>query len=91
MRTPKGMFIVISIMILLDFYVFNVLQSVSHAAAGDTKTIVYVIYWIIAFLAITGLVIFISTEPDFLSKKIRTYFFARKLHHFQRNCSKSKQ
>ena len=76
MRTPKGMFIVISIMILLDFYVFNVLQSVSHAAAGDTKNIIYVIYWIIAFLAITGLVIFISTDADFLSKKIRTYFFA---------------
>ena len=76
MRTPKGMFIIISIMILLDFYVFNVLQFVSYSAGVNTKTLLYAIYWIIAFLAITGLVIFISTDADFLSKKIRTYFFA---------------
>ena len=76
MRTPKGMFIIISIMALLDFYVFNPLQFVSHATEGNTKTIIYVIYWIIAFLAVTGLVIFISTDSDSLSKKIRTYFFA---------------
>ena len=76
MRTPKGMFIIISIMILLDFYVFNALQSVGYAFAGYAKTIIYVTYWIITFLAVTGLVIFISTDADFLSKKIRTYFFA---------------
>lgn len=76
MRTPKGMFIIILVMILLDFYVFNVLQSVTHSAAGNTKTIIYVLYWMIAFFAVSGLVIFISTEADFLSKKIRTYFFA---------------
>ncbi len=76
MRTPKGMIIIISVMILLDFYVFNTLQSVSQAVAVNTRTIIYVVYWLIAILAVIGLVVFISTEADFLSKKIRAYLFA---------------
>lgn len=76
MRTRKGMFIVISIMILLDFYVFNALQFISHGAGGDLKALIYTAYWVAAFLVLSGLTIIALTEPDFFSRKIRTYFFA---------------
>ena len=76
MRTPLGTTIIISIMILLDFYVFSALQSVSASASEKTRTIIYVLYWTIAVLAIAGLVLFIFTDANFMSKKVRTYLFA---------------
>ncbi len=76
MRTPFGTFIIILIMILLDIYVFMAIKSVTHSASSRLRSIIYVIYWIIAVVAIAGLVLFIFTGPEFLPKKVRTYLFA---------------
>lgn len=76
MRTPMGTAIVISIMILLDFYIFAAIKSVSQGASEKTKSIIYVFYWLIAIAALLGLVLFIFTDRNFMPKKIRTYFFA---------------
>ncbi|HSV09812.1 MAG TPA: metallophosphoesterase [Hanamia sp.] len=76
MRTPFGTFIIILIMILLDIYVFMAIKSVSHSASSRLRTAIYFIYWIIAIVAIAGLLLFIFTGPEFLPKKVRTYLFA---------------
>ncbi len=76
MRTPVGISVIVSIMILLDFYVFSALQSVSASASEKTRMIIYVLYWTIAILAIAGLVLFVFTDATFMSKKVRTYLFA---------------
>lgn len=76
MRTPMGAAIIISIMILLDFYVFSALKSISHGVSEKTKAFIYVLYWVIAITALAGLIVFIFTDRNFMSKKIRTYFFA---------------
>lgn len=76
MRTPMGTTIIISIMILLDFYVFSALQSVSASASEKTRTVIFVLYWMVAILAVAGLVLFIFTDATFMSKKVRTYLFA---------------
>lgn len=76
MRTPMGTAIVISIMILLDFYIFAAIKSVSQGASDKTKSIIYIFYWLIAIAALLGLVLFIFTDRNFMPKKIRTYFFA---------------
>ena len=76
MRTPFGTFIIILIMILLDIYVFMALKSVSNSASSRLRTIIYVIYWLIAIVAIAGFLLFIFTGPEFLPKKVRTYLFA---------------
>ena len=76
MRTPLGTAIIISIMILLDFYVFSGLHSVLGSASAKTQTIIYVLYWLVVLLAMAGLVLFIFTDPSFMTKKVRTYLFA---------------
>ncbi len=76
MRTPVGATIIVSIMILLDFYVFSALQSVSASASEKTRTVIFVLYWMVTILAIAGLVLFIFTDATFMSKKVRTYLFA---------------
>ena len=73
MRTPFGTFIIILIMILLDIYVFMALKSVSNSASSRLRTIIYVIYWSIAIVAIAGLLLFVFTGPEFLPKKVRNY------------------
>ena len=76
MRTPMGTTVIVSIMILLDFYVFSALQAVSASASEKTRAVIFVLYWIVAISAIAGLVLFIFTDAAFMSKKIRTYLFA---------------
>lgn len=76
MRTPFGTFIIIVIMILLDIYVFMAIKSVSHSLSSKIRTVVFSVYWLIAIVAIAGLLLFIFTGPEFLPKKIRTYLFA---------------
>lgn len=76
MRTPFGSFIVIIIMILLDFYVFMAIKSVCHSASSKMRTFLFSAYWLVSVIAIVGLLIFIFTGPDFLPKKVRTYLFA---------------
>ena len=75
MRTPLGTTIIISIMILLDFYVFSALQSVSRQLLKKTKQLFMFCTGDCCF-AIAGLVLFIFTDATFMSKKVRTYLFA---------------
>ena len=76
MRTPLGTTIIVSIMILLDFYVFSAIQAVSASASEKTRMTISIIYWTIAVVAIAGLILFVFTDVTFMSKKIRTYLFA---------------
>jgi hypothetical protein len=76
MRTPIGAIIFISIILLLDTYVFQAVKAVCQGLSPKAKTIVYSIYWGITVLAIVGFLLFVFTEQQFLGKKVRTYLFA---------------
>ncbi|MEI2749653.1 MAG: metallophosphoesterase [Ferruginibacter sp.] len=76
MRTPTGVIIFISLMLLLDLYVFQVVKSVCQSASPKTKTIVYSIYWGLTILAVAGFLLFVFSEQQFLGKRVRTYLFA---------------
>ncbi len=76
MRTPIGVFIFISVMLLLDLYFFQAVKNVSQNLSPRAKTIVYAIYWSITILAVVGFLLFVYTEQQFFGKKVRTYLFA---------------
>lgn len=76
MRTPMGTLIIVSIMLFLDFYVFSALKSITQGASEKTRAFIYILYWAIAITALAGLILFIFTDRNFMSKKVRTYFFA---------------
>ena len=76
MRTPVGVTIFIAIMLLLDSYVFQAVKSVSQMASPKTKTIIYIIYWLLSLLAIVSFLIFAFGNPDFMGKKVKTYLFS---------------
>ncbi len=76
MRTPLGAFIVVTIMVLLDLYVFLAIKTVSQSASARTRTLIYSGFWVLSTLAVIGFLLFVFTGPDFLPKKFRTYLFA---------------
>lgn len=76
MRSPLGVIIFISLMLLLDWYVFQAVRLVAHSASARNRSVVHFFYWGFTLLAIAGFLMFVFTEPSFLGKKIRTYLFA---------------
>jgi uncharacterized protein len=76
MRTPLGVLIFISIMLVLDTYVFQAVKAVSNSVSPKAKAVIFFIYWSITALAIISFLLFIYTGQDFLGKKVRTYLFA---------------
>lgn len=76
MRTPLGAFIVVTVMLLLDYYVFIAIKTVSHSASSRARAIIFSIYWIISIMAIISFLVFVFSNPDLLSRKTRSYLFA---------------
>lgn len=76
MRTPLGVIIFISIMLLLDTYVFQAIKAVSQNASPKTKVIIFSVYWAVTTIAILGFLFFVYTDQAFLGKKFRTFLFA---------------
>jgi predicted MPP superfamily phosphohydrolase len=76
MRTPIGVIVFISMMVLLDTYFFQAVKNVAQNLSPKTKTVIYTVYWSITILAVIGFLLFVYTEQNFLGKKVRTYLFA---------------
>jgi uncharacterized protein len=76
MRSNIGVIIFLSIMLLLDLYVFQAVKVVSQNLNPKTKTLVYGIFWGITVLAVIGYLLFIYTEQSYLGRKTRTYLFS---------------
>ena len=76
MRTPIGAFVFICFMLLLDLYVFQAVKAVSQNSGTKTRSIIYIIFWTLSFLAVIGFLLFVFTEQQFIGKKVRAYLFA---------------
>jgi predicted MPP superfamily phosphohydrolase len=76
MRSPIGVIIFIGIMLILDTYVFQAVKTVLQNSGPRTRAIVYAVYWGVTLFAVSGFLLFVFTEQQFLGKKIRTYLFA---------------
>ena len=76
MRSPIGVFIFVLVMLILDSYIFQAIKTVCQSASPKTKSIVYIIYWTITVLAVTGFLVFALTDQQLLPRKLRSYLFA---------------
>lgn len=74
MRNSPFWWILLSIMVLLDIYVFQVVKYISQNAGAKTKLIVYSVYWAISASAILFLIILpylnFEQQPKFLRNTI---------------------
>ena len=75
MRSGMGAVIFITIILLLDIYLFQVIRSLSANLADKWKQIITIAFWSLSALSIIGFLFFAFTEPDLLGRKLRSYLF----------------
>ncbi len=76
MRTPTGVLIFLSCMLLLDWYVFQSVKTVMQSFSPRTRQSVFFVYWSISVACCLGFILFVYTQQAFLGKSARTYLFA---------------
>ncbi len=76
MRNSPFWLIIIGLMLLLDFYVFQAIKVVSHSAAQKTRSIIYISYWVISISALLIFILLPFLNLDNFSKGLRSIIFA---------------
>ena len=76
MRNSPFWWILIGIMVLLDFYVFQAVKVIAHPAGSRTRTVILVTYWTLSVIAILVLLILPYLPFQHQSKLFRTTVFA---------------
>ena len=76
MRNRGGWWVVVTIMVLLDLYVFQVVKSLASGATEKTKLIIYTIYWAISIACAGMMLLFPYINYETWPKSARSYIFA---------------
>jgi predicted MPP superfamily phosphohydrolase len=76
MRNPAFLMIILVVMLLLDFYVFQAVKIVSSSASPKLKLIIYTAYWTLSIVTILFLLLMPLINYDKWPRVIRTYLFA---------------
>ena len=76
MRSTSTWIIVAAIMLLLDFYVFQALKTVSQSSSERTKNIIFYSYWSLSIATIISVLLFPKLQLLHSSKFFRNYVFA---------------
>jgi hypothetical protein len=76
MRSSPGWLILGALMLLLDFYVFQIIKLLSNSSGTKTKTILFTSYWSISILALLILFILPFLNLDNYAKGVRSTVFA---------------
>jgi predicted MPP superfamily phosphohydrolase len=75
MRNPGFLWVMIGIMAILDFYVFQAIKVVATSSPKIRLTI-FIVYWVLAGFALTVLILLPYINYDNWPRAVRTYFFA---------------
>lgn len=76
MRNSNFWWIIAVIMLVLDFYVFQAVKTVTAQSTERTKNIVFYTYWIISFATLVCFLLFPHIQAFQTSKFFRNYVFA---------------
>ncbi|HEX4852400.1 MAG TPA: metallophosphoesterase, partial [Puia sp.] len=76
MRNAGFLWIIIAIMVSLDFYVFQAIKVVCQGSSPKLKTFVYSSYWFISLAAVIILALLPLLHFDSWPRSLRNYLFA---------------
>lgn len=76
MRSSPFWLVLAGFMLLLDFYVFQIIRFLSHSAGPKTKSILYISYWAVSLSFLVFLFILPYLNLDYVYKGVRTTLFA---------------
>jgi hypothetical protein len=72
MRSPLFIFILITVLILIDFYIYAVLKTLFQSASIGTKSFVSILYWALCVLSISSFILF----PFIVNPYFKQYIFS---------------
>jgi len=72
MRNPLFIFILITVLILIDFYIYHVLKTLLQGASNGTKTSVGLIYWALCIMSLGSFLLF----PYISNPYFKQYIFS---------------
>ncbi len=73
---PSFMWIVMILMLVLDFYVFQAVKTISSAASPKAKLIIYGVYWSLSVITFLFLLLMPVINYNKWPRTVRTYVFA---------------
>lgn len=76
MRNAGTLWVIALIMLLLDFYVFQAVRTVSQTLSERTRTIIHLAYWVVSICTLLALLSFPYIQLLQNSKFYRNYVFA---------------
>jgi predicted MPP superfamily phosphohydrolase len=76
MRNWNGWWIVIIVLLVIDFYVFTAIRFLMHNNSEKSRTIVYSIYWTVSVCAVLFILFFPSSQYLQTHVVLRNYVFA---------------
>ena len=76
MRSTPFLLIVISLMLILDFYIFQAVKIVSQGSGARMRSIIFITYWTLSVLALLTFVLLPFLNLENYSKGLRTTIFA---------------
>jgi predicted MPP superfamily phosphohydrolase len=76
MRNSPFWWVLIGLMVLLDFYVFQAIKVVAAPASSKVRIFIFYSYWIISVVALVTLIILPVLHFEHQSKLLRTTIFA---------------
>lgn len=76
MRSSPMWLILAGLMILLDFYVFQIIKFIAHPASPKTKSIIFISYWVFSIITLILLFLLPYLNLDSLQKGVRSTVFA---------------
>ncbi|MGN6400716.1 MAG: metallophosphoesterase, partial [Flavisolibacter sp.] len=74
MRSSPIWILLAGLMLLLDFYVFQIIKLLSHSAGPKTKSIIYISYWTISVIALV--LLFLLPLFENFPRSVRSVVFA---------------
>ncbi|MBN9380135.1 MAG: metallophosphoesterase [Chitinophagaceae bacterium] len=75
MRNWRFIAIIIVLVVLLDFYIFQALKTISQGASARWKAVLFNGYWVVSILALVLFALLpVLNDPDW--RRTRTYIFA---------------
>ena len=72
MRNPFFLFVLVSILILIDFYIFHVIRTLVQGPPSNTKTAIGVAYWAICIISLGSFLLF----PYLINPYFKQYIFS---------------
>ncbi|MBD2702674.1 metallophosphoesterase [Spirosoma sp. BT702] len=76
MNRASLVFVLPVIMLLIDWYVWQAVKTVSRSASESTQRVITLIYWGFTVLSLLLFVVMQLLPPDSLSRQVRTFLWA---------------